>query len=58
MRSGMDPNDPAYSRAAHGSNSPCYECPPRRGKPRYCNQERGQGLPRRAVVTNARNLVW
>ncbi|GAA2681773.1 hypothetical protein Apa02nite_015020 [Actinoplanes palleronii] len=28
-------------RPAHGSNSPCPECPKREGKPRCCNQERG-----------------
>jgi hypothetical protein len=28
-------------RPAHGSNYPCPVCPPRDGKPRCCNQERG-----------------
>lgn len=55
---GLDPNNPDYSRAAHGSNSPCPYCPPRRGKPRYCNQERGQGINTAKAEAAESDLVW
>lgn len=35
------PVDWRRMRPAHGSNSPCPVCPPREGRPRCCNQERG-----------------
>lgn len=35
------PIDPHEMRPAHGSNAPCPVCVGRDGKPRKCNQERG-----------------
>lgn len=46
------PIDPYGMRPAHGSNSPCPTCPPRNGKPRSCNQERGTKPPAAPLRTS------
>ncbi len=46
------PVDPTGMRPAHGSSAPCPVCPPRDGKPRACNQERGVGEPRERLRTS------
>lgn len=46
------PIDPHAMRPSHGSNAPCPVCPPRNGKPRACNQERGNRAITRPLKTS------
>ena len=47
-------------RPAHGSSAPCYhpDCMARKGKPRSCNQERGNGLRRRQAAAYQPRMTW
>lgn len=44
--------DPYAMRPAHGTSAPCPVCPPRNGKPRRCNQERGAGAVQQPLRTS------
>lgn len=50
----VDPDQPVDAdgrRPAHGSSGPCThpDCVKRKGKPRSCNQERGNARPKRKL---------
>jgi hypothetical protein len=54
------PLDPEAMRPAHGSNYPCVDptCMARKGKPRSCNQERGNIINRKRTATYTPRMTW
>ena len=55
---GLDPDDPAHSKAAHGGTRGCPYCPRRPdGRPRRCNQQAGDRGARRRARPVDRGIV-
>lgn len=52
--------DPEAMRPAHGSYYPCTHptCVARKGKPRCCNQERGNIINRKRTATYTPSMTW
>lgn len=52
--------DPELMRPAHGSNYPCIhpDCVARKGKPRSCNQERGNIINRKRTREFRPSMRW
>lgn len=52
---GLDPDDPAHMRPAHGGSARCWVCDPARGK--ACNQVRG-ARPVSVITTRVTSRQW